>query len=183
MKPVNKHQLLDSLERKVEQHLQEAVKGFQNLSEQALNQSATNGGWSIAQCLEHLNSYGRYYLPHIGKELDQQPAKSARESFTSTWFGNYFTRMMDPETGKRKFSAFKGHIPARNLDAHAVVAEFIHQQETLLAYLNWSRQVDLDAIKIPISIAKWLKLKLGDVLQFLIAHNERHVLQAKMNLA
>jgi hypothetical protein len=182
MKPANKYQLLDSLERKVEQHLQEAVREFQNMSEQALNQPATNGGWSIAQCLEHLNSYGHYYLPLIRQGLDRQPANPVPASFTSTWLGRYFTRMMDPQTGKKKYSAFKGHIPARNLDPHAAVAEFIHQQETLLTYLHQSRQADLDAIRIPISIASWLKLKLGDVLQFLIAHNERHVLQAKRNL-
>ena len=73
--------------------------------------------------------------------------------------------------------------PARiDLDAAAVVAEFIQQQEVLLACLAQSRQADLNAIKIPLSISRWIKLRLGDVLQFLIAHNERHLLQAKRNL-
>jgi len=89
---------------------------------------------------------------------------------------------MDLETGQKKHKALKDYIPAPTLDAHAVVAEFIQQQEALLSYLKQAQHTDLNAVKIPISIFKWLKLKLGDVLQFLIAHNERHLVQAKRNL-
>jgi hypothetical protein len=78
--------------------------------------------------------------------------------------------------------AFKDHVPPANLDAYAEVAEFIRQQEQLLIYLKKSRKNDLNRIKISVSIAKWLKLKLGDVFRFIIAHNERHILQARRNL-
>ena len=53
----------------------------------------------------------------------------------------------------------------------------------MLTYLKRAHQTDLNKIKIPVSILKWIKLNLGDVLQFLVAHNERHLLQAKRNLA
>lgn len=182
MKPVNKNQLLDALENKVESHIQEAVKVFQNASDLTLLQPAPNGGWSIAQCLEHLNTYGHYYLPQIQNGLGKSVNKPLPDTFQSTWLGAYFTHLMDPETGKKKQKAFKDYVPPADLDAHAVVAEFIQQQETLLTYLKQARNTDLNAIKIPISIMKWLKLKLGDVLQFLIAHNERHLVQAKRNL-
>lgn len=179
MKPVNKTQLLDSLEEKVERHLQEAVSRLQNKSDRTLLRPAPDGGWSIAQCLDHLNSYGNFYLPHIQAGLAKPQSKPAPDTFTSSWFGSYFTRMMDPVTGKKKFKALKGHIPAADLDAHAVVAAFIQQQEALLAYLKQARNKDLKAIKIPLSLTKWVQLRLGDVFQFLIAHNERHMVQAK----
>lgn len=183
MKPVNKEQLLDTLENKVEQHLQEAVNRFQNMPAAVLLQPAPDGGWSIAQCLEHLNGYGHYYLPHLKSGLERKQDRPAADTFTSTWLGHYFTRSMDPVTGKKKYKAFKNHIPERDLDAHAVVAEFIQQQETLLSCLKSARQADLNAIRIPISLTKWIKLRLGDVLQFLIAHNDRHMAQANRALA
>jgi hypothetical protein len=182
MKPVNKEQLLNSLEEKVERHLQDAVYRFQNMHDHKLLQPAPDGGWSIAQCLDHLNSYGHFYLPHIQAGLAKPQSKPASDTFTSSWLGSYFTRMMDPVTGKKKFKAFKGHIPPPDLDAHAVVAEFIQQQEALLGYLRQARDKDLKAIKIPLSLTKWVQLRLGDVFQFLIAHNERHLVQAKRNL-
>jgi hypothetical protein len=182
MQPVNKNQLLDALEHKVERHLQEAIEVFQNANDLTLLQPAPDGGWSIAQCLEHLNGYGHYYLPQIQKGLNKPVVNATPDTFQSSWLGAYFTRLMDPETGKKKHKAFKNHIPPADLDAHAVVAEFIQQQETLLTYLKQARRADLNQIKIPISITKWVKLKLGDTFQFLIAHNERHMVQAKRNL-
>lgn len=183
MESIQKSVLLDRLEKRVELHLHEAVTVFQNLPEKVLLKPSTSGGWSIAQCLEHLNTYGHYYLPEIRKGLEKQKGQPSSEVFTSTWFGSYFTRMMEPETGKKKYKAFKNHIPLSDLNAFAVVAEFIEQQELLLEYIRDSRAIDLDRVKIPISIFRWVKLKLGDVFQFLIAHNERHLVQAKRNLA
>ncbi len=180
MPPVNKNQFLDVLESRVENHLQDAVKIFQNEPDAVLLQPAPDGGWSIAQCLDHLNGYGHFYLPEIEKNLNQSSANTP--TFTSTWLGTYFTRMMEPSTGTKKYKAFKNHVPPPNLNAAAVMAEFIQQQETLLQYLKQARAANLDVIKIPLSITKWIKLKLGDVLQFLIAHNERHVQQAKRHL-
>ncbi|MNY65718.1 DinB superfamily protein [compost metagenome] len=96
--------------------------------------------------------------------------------------GAYFTRMMDPETGKRKFKAFKGHIPPSDLDSAAVVGEFIRQQEELLYLLRKGVEKDLDAIRIPVSILPFIRMKIGDVFQFIVAHDERHMRQAKRNL-
>ncbi|MES1159458.1 MAG: DinB family protein, partial [Bacteroidota bacterium] len=140
--------------------------------------AAPDGGWSIAQNLEHLNRYGAYYLPQIQKGLGRQQHFSGNEAFKSSWLGNYFTRIMDPQTGRKKYKAFKGYIPGADLDAHGVVAEFIRQQENLLICLQRARRADLNSVRIPVSILKWLRLKLGDVFRFIIAHDERHLVQA-----
>lgn len=90
--------------------------------------------------------------------------------------------MMEPDTGERKYKAFKGHIPDSDLNTSEVVAEFLRQQEEMLMYLREAEARNLDKIKIPISIGKFIRLRLGDVFQFIIAHNERHIRQAKRNL-
>lgn len=182
MKAADKNQLLDALENKVEKHLAHAIRVYQNLPAEQLLQPAANGGWSIAQCLDHLNSYGHYYLPRIREGLARPRTGAPAATFQSTWLGAWFIRSMDPASGKKKYKALKGHIPAADLDAAAVVAEFIHQQEDLLSCLSACRPADLNAIKIPLTISRWIKLRLGDVLQFLIAHNERHLQQADRNL-
>lgn len=180
MESINTKILLDQLEEKTETHLKEAILFFQNLNTEILLRPSVTGGWSIAQCLDHLNSYGHYYLPRIEKGLAKN--KRYRSTFKSSWLGAYFIRIMDPKTSKSKYKAFKGHQPSPLLDAHAVVAEFIRQQEQLQAYLRQAQTSDLNTVKIPISIMKCLRLKLGDVFQFIIAHNERHLLQAKRNM-
>lgn len=99
MKAVNKQALIDSLEQQVDAHLQQAIKVYQNLDADTLSRPSNTGGWSIAQCLEHLNSYGDYYLPHIEKTLRNNHSDSA--TFTSGWLGDYFTKSMDPQDGKK----------------------------------------------------------------------------------
>ena len=123
-------ELVSMLEDQVEIHISDAVKIFQNLSAEELLKPAPNGGWSIAQCLWHLNSYGDYYLPEIKSGLAKN--YPANPDFKSTWLGSYFTRIMRPGAQMKKFKAFKNHVPAVELDAHKVVAEFIQQQEQLM---------------------------------------------------
>jgi uncharacterized damage-inducible protein DinB len=181
MKTVKSSELLNQLENKVENHLKETIDLFQNLSDSKLLQPANNGGWSIAQCLEHLNRYASYYHPEIEKGLSKNTSPASDE-FKSTSFGNYFTKVLDPDSGQKPIKAFKEYKPDRELDAHKVVADFISNQEKLLVLLRFAHHHDLNKIKIPISIARWLKTRLGDTFRFLIAHNERHLRQAKRNL-
>ena len=180
MKSVNSIQLLNQLEDQVETHVQQVISQLQNLPQTILLKSASNGGWSIAQCLDHLNGYGDYYLPAIENALDKSKVP-ATMTFKSTWLGSYFTKMMDPDSGKRKFKTFKNHEPKQSLDPNAVVAEFLRQQEFLMKYLRLSHSKNLNT-RVPISISRLIRLKLGDVFQFLIAHNERHMRQAFRNL-
>jgi DinB superfamily len=182
MKTVDKQTLLNDLENQVEKHLQIAVKNFQNLSEEVLLKPSISGGWSIAQCLEHLNSYGAYYLPLFENGLADSTNNYNATTIKSTWLGKKAIESMDLQKGFKKYKAFKGHIPAKELNAKIVVAEFINQQERLLKILRESANKDLQKIKIPISIARFFKLHLGDALQFLIVHNERHIQQANRNL-
>lgn len=170
--------LLHSLERRVEAHLNIVIGAFQNLPPERLLQQAPGGGWSIAQCLEHLNSYGRYYIPRMRQAVNNAPDAEALV-FKSSWLGDYFTRLMQPGVHARKMKAPKGHIPPAALDPARVTAEFIAQQEALLLLLRQAEKKDIGKIRIPISISRWIRLKLGDTLGFLVAHNERHLQQAQ----
>jgi hypothetical protein len=180
--PIATATLLATLENQVEIHLREAVAIFQNLPIDILLRPSPTGGWSIAQCLDHLNSYGNFYIPHFKKGIDRKRNIPASDTFKSTWFGNYFTRMMHPDTGKKKFRALKNYTPSPILDARRVIAIFIEQQETMLGLLNESRSANLNTIRIPLSLTRLVTFKLGDAFQFLIAHNERHMRQAKQNV-
>jgi hypothetical protein len=79
----------------------------------------------------------------------------------------------------KKMAAPSDHTPSSNLNSDSVIQEFIDQQERLLVLLEKAKQIDLQKAKVPISIAKFIKLRLGDVFMFLVVHNYRHVLQAE----
>ncbi len=102
--------------------------------------------------------------------------------FKSSWIGNFFTQLMLPKDAEgtvRKMKAPRNHTPLANDNSEAAIALFIAQQEKLLQLLEQGRKIDLRKAKTPISISRLIKLPLGDTFRFLIAHNHRHVLQAK----
>ena len=182
MELTDKLALLNHLETQVESHLQQAVQEYQNLRGEILLKPSISGGWNIAECLAHLNFYGDYYLPVFENELQNSPDNPTSNTIKSSWLGRKCIESMNPETGKKKYKAFKAYIPTANLDAKATVAEYINQQERMLKILRMAHTKNIQQIKIPISIAKFLKLNLGDALQFFVVHNERHIQQANRNL-
>jgi len=83
----------------------------------------------------------------------------------------------------KKMKSPKDHSPKTMIDSHLVISEFIDQQEKFLALLNTAKKFDLNKVKVGISITPIIKLKLGDVFRFMIAHQVRHILQAERALA
>lgn len=177
----NKYKLLEELEQELQSQILQVKNNFMDKSQSVLIRSSASGGWSILQCLDHLNSYGLYYLPKIESALGKS-LRSDGEFYQSGWLGDYFTRIMSPETSKKKYKAFKGHIPSDILDSSVVLAEFLRQEDLLLRFVRQAKGIDPASVRIPVSISPWIKLKLGDTLRFIVAHNKRHLLQAAGNL-
>ena len=132
--------------------------------------------WTILQCLEHLNSYGNFYLPKIESNIKNSTSKNEIE-FNSGLLGNYFAKSMLPKEKLNKMKTFKDKNPLNaNLDK-LVIDKFINQQIKLLDLLNQSRNVSLNKVKIQTTISSLVKLKLGDTFQFLNNHIIRHLKQ------
>ena len=181
MAAITARELLNRLEQQTEGHIQTAISLWQNMDDAQLLAPARDSGWSIAQCLEHLNGYGHYYYHVIRQAMAKR--NDVAEVYKPTWLGNYFTKMLDPDSGKRKIKTFAKNNPPVALNARAVVAEFVRQQEDLLTLLREAKHKNLNAIKIPTTLSKWIRMNLGDTFRFLIAHNERHIRQAKRVIA
>jgi hypothetical protein len=177
-------QLIDQLQQQTELFLNKAVSEWQMLPHHKMAFKQSPEKWSATQCLIHLNSYGNYYLPEIEKSISIANEKRSipKGNFKSTWLGNYFTNLMQPKGDDhviKKMKSPKDHEPLSNDNSAAAIATFIDQQERLLVLLEKARSIDLQKTKVPISIAKFIKLQLGDVFNFLVAHNYRHVIQAE----
>lgn len=178
----NTSSLLNDLQNRTETIIQKAVDSWQTFEEALMTFTTQKDKWSAVQCLAHLNSYGRYYLPQIEKAIQSKQKSEPSQSFKSSWLGNYFYQSMLPQVGNKKIKKMKSpkdHVPKTDINVAATIAEFIDQQEKILVLLEKARTINISQAKVPISIAKFVKLQLGDTFLFLIAHIERHVLQAQ----
>lgn len=183
----NTSEFLENAHQRTESLLQKAISEWQMLSPIKLGASPEPGVWSAAQCLEHLNIYGRHYLPAIEKAIAQAKAQGVRpaEQMRPGWLGKWFTDIMLPLPGgglKKKMKAPQNAIPSTNPDAHAMLAEFIDQQEKMLLLLASAKALNLNTVRVPTSLSPLIRMRLGDTFAFVIAHLERHVLQAERAL-
>ena len=133
--------LINNLEQQTEAFLEKAISQWQMTSPSKQLRQPDENKWSFSQCLEHLNSYGNYYLAAIEKSISKAEKNGwlAEEQFTPGWLGNYFTNLMVPNSEGRKMkkmSAPKNHTPIVNLDCNKVLSEFIDQQERILKLLE-----------------------------------------------
>lgn len=136
----------------------------------------TETSWNILECLEHLNLYGDFYLPQIEHKI-KSSTTIATPDFKSGILGSYFAKSILPKEKLNKMNTSKDKNPLNTSLDKSIIDRFITQQIKLLELLNQSKNVNLNRIKIQTSISKYIKLKLGDVFQFLINHNIRHLNQ------
>lgn len=176
--------LLEQLQQQVKRLAATVEEKLHHLPEPVLLLPPAQDKWSAIQCLEHLNTYSRYYLPQLAKAIEEGHVRQqyAVISFRSGWLGNWFTKTMQPKPDgslpMRMQSPRNARPPASGLDAGKVIEEFLAGQQQLISLLQQAENVNLQQLRVPTSLGKWLKLSLGDTFRFFIAHEERHVLQA-----
>ena len=179
MKTTSENLISDLIER-TRKNLNAAEK-MKACSLEELNSKPAADNWSALEAIEHLNLYGDYYLPEIANRLSGNNTTS-EAVFKAGMLGDYLAKMMLPGEKSKKMKTFKDKDPAGSKLDKNCLDRFIQQQKQMLQLLDKSRKVSLNKTKTSISIAPFLKLKLGDTFRVVIYHNGRHVLQAEKAL-
>jgi hypothetical protein len=149
------------------------------LTSEQLNRRPGYDKWSAAQCLEHLNIVGGYYLPSLKARLRlaQASGSTAGAQVRSGWLGRYFTATSQRSNGlgDNLLRRPKQFAPTGTRLTGTVVEAFNRQLDELLRLLLLARQVDAGAVRVPNPLYPWLRLRLTDVLEVLVAHIQRYV--------
>lgn len=179
MSSFSTQQLLADLEATVRNGMQEAEQ-LQTYQDEQLRERPANGGWSVVEVLNHLNYYANYYTQALAEAMEKNGKKQHETHFKSGWLGNYFTNIIGPpdENGqlKMKMQSPPDAVPpsASDLNPQAELETYLAHQRKLLQLLHQARSQNLGSIRVPITISRWIRLKLGDTLRFVVAHQQRH---------
>jgi hypothetical protein len=180
MKKFKSEELIDQLESDVRQIIA-AADHLRQADPVKLSYTTEEGKWSVAQVLEHLNMYSRHYLPLIEKSV-VHITKDTNAWFIPGVWGNYFTRMIMPKNVyeiKNRMKTAKSFTPEKSVNVENVFNEFVRHQEKFLQLLEVARRRNLSTVRIPTAISSLIRLKLGDMFRFLVAHEQRHMIQAR----
>ncbi len=146
----------------------------------AFNRQPATGGWSVGQCLEHLNITHRAMLPRMQEAAQQLIAggRRAKGAMRHGLFMRWFINDMEPPP-KRRYPTGPGFIPPSELSREKVLAEFVTLHDGLLRLLEQVNGYDLGAVKVRSPFSKWLSYRLGSGIALQMAHDRRHLWQAR----
>lgn len=188
MKGFLSDELLLDLRNITESNISLVSKKCKYLGENQMKWRPSNDSWNIQEVLSHLNSYSSYYHQLFIDKIQNTKYSSIKESFVPSPLGRSAWKSMKLgrlNNIKRKFRAPKNLNPSISpelIDLDPMV-NFVKNQQELITILTAAEKVNLKKVKIPISISKMVRLRLGDALMFVIYHNERHIQQVKNILA
>jgi hypothetical protein len=157
-----------------------STQSFLRLTEQQLHFRPAADKWSIAEIFGHLNIVHDIYVRDILSRIALAPDVKG-ENYRSGWLGDWlYDKMMPrPDGTVFKLPAPRGlRVSREGLNVREELQRFLHHCDAVDDILRHVTTKDLQGIRIPISFAKFLRLRLGDNLRYIVAHNERHLLQA-----
>jgi DinB superfamily len=158
----------------------EAESAFGELSAEQLNWKPSASEWSVAQCFEHLIASNAGYFPIIEKIArgEHRPSLKERLPLLPSLFGSVVLKAVEPQ-GQRKFKARPDFQPSRSEINEDIVSRFLSQQQALIDHMNSTRDVDLKKTIITSPILSIVTYSLFDAYQIVVAHEQRHLAQAK----
>ena len=171
---------IDSLRLQFEQLSAQADALVMPLSDEQLAQQPASGGWSVAQCIDHLNVTAREYLPR----LDEAIADAIRRGlygegpFTYNWIGRLFVYSLEPPPRfrARTPAAFE---PGTGRSRQEIMAAFRAYQVQYVDRLRQANGLDLARARAISPAITWLRIPLGSAFAALAAHERRHLWQAR----
>ena len=140
--------------------------------------------WSVSLCLDHLNVTARAYLP----VMDDGVAEAVRRGFygagpySYNWVGRLMVYLVQPTTRLRaKAPAIFRPEPSRS--RHDVMAAFRAYQVQYIDRLHQANGLDLARGRVASPVARWLRMPLGSGFAVMLAHERRHLAQARRLLS
>lgn len=152
------------------------------LSEQQLRWKPSPKSWSVAECAGHLVQAHAAYLKRLDDRLPKlQPVAAP---FRSGWLGAYFYKIIRAQPdGKpsKKYKAPSFMQPTQDAleHPHQMLEQLVAQLKRFDRLTELSAEKDWNGVPVPTSLHPLVRIRWGDALRFLAAHNERHLLQAQ----
>jgi hypothetical protein len=158
-----------------------ATGKFLQLPETALRHKPSDSGWNISEIYHHLNLVNGPCISEILKKITT-PQEKESDILNTSWVADWIYEKVKPKENGELFRMET--LKCLRLfpeDGHPQkpIKDFLELQDTLHDILNHSSARDLQKLKIPFFFVKTFHFRLCDTLRLLVAHNERHMMQAR----
>ena len=165
--------------------INEIIKNeFEILDQKLFNTAPGSKKWSVAECIQHLNLTLKIYVPQLVSGVqNKHQFIGQKENFTPSFIGKLAVNSMAPKENNeipRKMKTFKILKPKElEYNKQEVLDIFLGYQNDIISIIEGTDNMNLEKPKIVTAAGSILKMRFGDALHFMVAHNQRHVLQAQ----
>jgi hypothetical protein len=175
MLPVELTSLLDQIDA-CERHAGALVR---DMSDNSVNRQPPGGGWSVAECLEHLVLMNDFYLRGWQQAVEEAAALELGpfRGLRPTPVGRWFVKSMEPPV-RMKAKAIAQVTPSARFDRDTILARYKASHEGYRHLVRSAAGVDANRIVRPNAIVKQVRMRLSTVLMVVPAHDRRHLWQA-----
>ncbi len=155
-------------------------KLLRGLTEDQFHWSPMAARWSIAQCVVHLDIIGARYLPSLDETIERAKAENllSRGPFRYGFLERWIVHATEPPPRIRLRTPSSTRPPDDRLLAD-VTENFRLLQDELRKRIRAANGLDLARAKVTSPFVKALKMGLGPCFAFLLAHERRHLWQAR----
>ena len=139
------------------------------------------GGWSVAECLDHLATANRVYLEAMrpAAELALVRGRKRQGPAVPGLIGRSFIAWLEPPVKPRlKSKAPRKIRPREGPPLSDAFEQFIASHDDTRAFLQRFSEIDLAAIRFPNPFVPGVRFSLATGVNVLAAHDRRHVWQA-----
>lgn len=152
------------------------------LPNEQLNWKSNEKKWSPLEVIGHLNRVYEKYLDNFERAITSAPELSANQSsdYQSTLIGRMSIYAIKPKGKKRRFKmkTFDFFNPITEPDKkHETLDLFLKNKEQFNTLIKQARGKNLRNIKIPTALGENVKFYVPECFRFILAHEERHVVQ------
>jgi hypothetical protein len=148
------------------------------LAAAAFEKGPSEGGWSVGECIGHLNATARTYLDKMPAAIAAARAQglTGEGPVKRGWFGRMFLWALEPPA-KIKVKAPQAFLPSPGLGKDETMREFREIRGRLGELMEASGDLDWSRVTMPLPTIPRFKLRLGEVFAVLLAHERRHLWQ------
>ena len=150
------------------------------LTDEQFNWQPDPSRWSLAHCLQHLVISADGLLERQRAAIERARARGLLSDgpYRHGRIGSMIASSIEPPI-RRRFKSSRAIRPSGRHSVDALVSAFDRRQEQILEVIDAATGVDLGRARVPLPGLPLLRLSLGQSIWFTIAHERRHLWQAR----
>lgn len=158
----------------------EVKQAFQHLTEDELNWKPSAQQWSVGELIDHIIVTNSHYIRRFEKIAagEHHNPFGARFKYLSDFFGKSILRSVDPEN-PRKLKTVRIFHPGRCIYNRELVPLFDTHQERLVNLVKATDFTNHQKTFITSPANAMIVYSLQDAIHIVLAHEQRHIMQAK----